>query len=563
MDGQSIITESGEKICIGDHAFDVGEAVWTDGRYAFGNDRRKPAPFIPGEGAGSKSKYVIVFLWNGASSGWATLPDGNQDRTFDGDLVCRIYDTKNYNYVDVQVGMSSTAAFCYNKSCTKFCWLTTDGTNVTIRTLANGTISTDTVAVGTGKLTRYHIYAYIGEDDELYWTVWTGANTATSKVSYELYSGYTGTDSVKDTLSGRFVRYKGTTQLDSVDYAPQVRTTANSIYAQIGSDIDGQTGQTLSKRDIYTPSLADVQALYPDGNIVSESTVWTEESFKWATDVVYNKLSDIGTFARRPNKPWVYVLFYAVDYKNQKCKYELQGDGAAYIKSISGYYTNSGANYSSNGGLLDNSHTKRRGYTYGERYTKFPAALDDVEYRKYAELGSDGETVYYSRSGHSDYSRRGSLIVKNRERTFYDASGNLIATVDDQYTLYPGTGMPDTTKTGNDYAKVNYVMAMDDGYLMSCVGTEYVGIKNVLSRDGWSMEISDPYKAQPVATDVDDNTVLVLQSGYSYSMIKINKSVTDDWTNIVEGNIVYNTSMPLITDKTLYELMEILQAANA
>lgn len=114
MDGQSITTESGEKICIGNHAFDVGESVWVDGRYAFGNDRRATAPVVHEMGTATVGDYFI----------WCGFNDDNK-------AILRVYDKSVKNHIDVELkipGLSKddiqfSLNFCYNKTGTKYGFL--------------------------------------------------------------------------------------------------------------------------------------------------------------------------------------------------------------------------------------------------------------------------------------------------------------------------------------------------------------------------------------------------------------------------------------------------------
>ena len=61
--GTNIITESGTKIPLGNHKFVTGEAVWTDGQYVFGHDRRS-TNIVPGDGSGIIGDY-FVFNYHG------------------------------------------------------------------------------------------------------------------------------------------------------------------------------------------------------------------------------------------------------------------------------------------------------------------------------------------------------------------------------------------------------------------------------------------------------------------------------------------------------------------
>lgn len=98
MDGQSIITESGTKIPLGNHKFVTGEAVWTDGQYVFGHDRRS-TNIVPGDGSGIIGDYFLIM--------------------YGGDW--RVYNAANFSYTRVicSVAQNNYIGF-YNKSGTRF-----------------------------------------------------------------------------------------------------------------------------------------------------------------------------------------------------------------------------------------------------------------------------------------------------------------------------------------------------------------------------------------------------------------------------------------------------------
>lgn len=124
VSGTQVVTETGMKIPIGDKHFSVGETIWTDGKYAFGNDKKATAPVIH-EFGGSSAKSKI-FIWC-----------GNNDN--DGKICCRIYTPKKLDYIQVNVNFPDTTYEQYNSnvrfaySGTKLAWLFISTTTTTVR----------------------------------------------------------------------------------------------------------------------------------------------------------------------------------------------------------------------------------------------------------------------------------------------------------------------------------------------------------------------------------------------------------------------------------------------
>lgn len=115
LEGTNIITESGRKRPIGNRAYEVGEAVWTEGKYALGTDKHSQPINLSDEGVNNSTD---IFIWAGIDDDTNTLH-------------YRVYKADNMNYVqmkvnlpdDVDVSNADNVWFAYNALGNKIAWL--------------------------------------------------------------------------------------------------------------------------------------------------------------------------------------------------------------------------------------------------------------------------------------------------------------------------------------------------------------------------------------------------------------------------------------------------------
>lgn len=219
VNGQSITTESGEKICIGNHAFDVGESVWVDGRYAFGNDRKATAPVAHEIDEGTKKKH---FIWVGYY----------QDE--DGSIYYkqRIYDDK-LNYVEIENKTLfpdyESYAFCYNAKGTKLAWLRLGYYKEMLITIA----TKDGIVQKTIKTPSYPYAAdcYFDENDDLIWKCAASYGEYT-KEFLSTVTPYTPV-TIIDTAGAVFFSGKNFDLTETKNIVPDLQSNVDNYYSEM------------------------------------------------------------------------------------------------------------------------------------------------------------------------------------------------------------------------------------------------------------------------------------------------------------------------------------------
>jgi len=108
ISGTHVITDSGTKVPIGNKNFDVGEAVWVDGEYVFG-DEPNSQPTIIGEGPGEVGNYLVLYKSSGQ---WI------------------IFDVDKWTYKTISDNLALSSkgilGLFYNTTGTKFCLIASD-----------------------------------------------------------------------------------------------------------------------------------------------------------------------------------------------------------------------------------------------------------------------------------------------------------------------------------------------------------------------------------------------------------------------------------------------------
>lgn len=107
ISGTHVITDSGTKVPIGNKSFDVGESVWVDGEYVFGDEPNSQPPMLP-EGPGEIGNYLVFYK--------------------DGQWLIYNVDNWECKTIDDNLGLSNSTCYgmFYNEKGTKFCLIFSD-----------------------------------------------------------------------------------------------------------------------------------------------------------------------------------------------------------------------------------------------------------------------------------------------------------------------------------------------------------------------------------------------------------------------------------------------------
>ena len=299
VNGQSITTESGEKICIGNHAFDVGESVWVDGRYAFGNDRKAVAPVVHELGEGTTSN---VFVWYG-------LNDNDE-------LVFRIYSAKNFNYVEIAADTFDSFAYNADKF-VGFNWDVT-GTNYAVTLTVLNADGNTTQTLNSYTDNAYPVDLCVNDDG----TVMTSyfANTLECSKHYDtsgnLISNSSGTVKFYDLLDD--------TLANSTDITSAVISAANDDFTALdalSTTADVKSTKVYDNGPIDEEKVRESCSVWNGDTEVDRATItsWKNTvtcSTTPVTDKGYHTLTSGSTIA--DNRPsYDNVSLYFIDYKNK------------------------------------------------------------------------------------------------------------------------------------------------------------------------------------------------------------------------------------------------------
>ena len=266
VDGQSIITESGEKICIGDHAFDVGESVWTDGRYAFGNDRRKPAPVAHelGEGTSENKRYFVTCGYSSS----------NISNTYS----FQIFDASRLNMVEIPVDASSLYNFCYNATAKVFALIAwdADSNKFLVKKFSSSGVSSYTIDVN-GSL----VDSYVDAEGDIYTRFFQN-----NYIYIKYYDATTQTIVPHESGAIKFIEYKNDSLSSSTDKTALASAQAETCWSYLDAQNFG-----ISESNNYTETGYVHTEVTPTKNMVykAKPTLAIKPIKNKAGDTFYNK----------------------------------------------------------------------------------------------------------------------------------------------------------------------------------------------------------------------------------------------------------------------------------